>query len=114
MHVIDQLTLLKQLFEVPSNLLLAKVKPGRYLGVITVIWGLITTLTGLVHNYRDLLVCRVLLGVFEAGLFPGLVSYLTLFYNRKQLALRIGSLFSSSALAGVLGGIMAYGMIASL
>jgi sugar phosphate permease len=89
---------------------LKKFRPGRYIAVITIIWGLIATLMGLVNSFGALVACRVLLGVFEAGLFPGLVTYLTLFYSRKQLALRIGYLFASAAIAGACGGLIAYGI----
>lgn len=55
-----------------------------------------------------MLVCRILLGAFEGGLFPGLVTYLTLFYTKKELALRIAALFACSALAGACGGLLAF------
>ncbi|ELR07981.1 hypothetical protein VC83_00036 [Pseudogymnoascus destructans] len=96
--------------EVLSNLLLKKFQPGRYISVITITWGVIATLSGLVHSFGSLVACRVLLGVFEAGLFPGLITYLTLFYSRRQLAVRIGYLFTSAAVAGACGGLIAYGI----
>ncbi|OBT68516.1 hypothetical protein VE03_02875 [Pseudogymnoascus sp. 23342-1-I1] len=96
--------------EVPSNLLLKKFQPGRYIAVITITWGIIATLSGLVNNFGSLVACRLLLGVFEAGLFPGLITYLTLFYSRRQLAVRIGYLFTSAAIAGACGGLIAYGI----
>lgn len=46
----------------------------------------------------------------EAGLFPGMMTYLTLFYSKRELALRTGYLFSSSAAAGAFGGLLAYGI----
>ncbi|KFY88214.1 hypothetical protein V500_06496 [Pseudogymnoascus sp. VKM F-4518 (FW-2643)] len=96
--------------EVPSNLLLKKFQPGRYIAVITITWGVIATLSGLVRSFGSLVACRLLLGVFEAGLFPGLITYLTLFYSRRQLAVRIGYLFTSAAIAGACGGLIAYGI----
>jgi MFS family permease len=51
---------------------------------------------------------RLLLGLVEAGLFPGLTIYLTFFYTRRELALRIGYLFVAAALAGACGGLLAY------
>lgn len=99
-----------QLFEVPSNLVLKKFTPSRYIAVITISWGVIATLTGVVQNFGGLVAIRVLLGVFEAGLFPGLLTYLTIFYNRRDLALRVGYLFVSAALAGACGGLIAYGI----
>ena len=58
-------------FEIPSNLILKKFTPSRWIAFITMAWGIIATLTGLVQNYGSLIACRVLLGTVEAGLFPG-------------------------------------------
>lgn len=73
-------------------------------------WGIVATLTGLVDSYASLLACRLLLGALEAGLFPGLTVYLTLFYGKHEIALRVGYLFVSAAVAGALGGLLAYGI----
>ena len=79
------------LSEVPSNLILKHyVSPSRWIASITVAWGLIATLMGLCHNYPSLLACRLLLGCVEGGLFPGCAIYLTFFYTKRELALRIG------------------------
>lgn len=54
------------ILEVPSNILLAKFKkPSVYLAMLTLIWGIIVTLTGVVQNFAGLCVVRVLLGIFE-------------------------------------------------
>ncbi|KAK1248636.1 hypothetical protein MKX08_006856 [Trichoderma sp. CBMAI-0020] len=98
------------LFEVPSNLVLKLFTPRRWVSFIVVAWGIIATLSGLVQSYGALIACRLLLGVVEAGLFPGLSVYLTFFYTKHELALRIGYLFVSSAIAGALGGLLAYGI----
>ncbi|KZV90322.1 putative MFS transporter [Exidia glandulosa HHB12029] len=95
-------------FEVPSNLVLKKLRPSRYISVITTMWGIIATCTGLVQTYNQLIALRVVLGIFEAGLFPGMAIYLTFFYTRKELAVRIGYLFVASALAGACGGLLAF------
>lgn len=99
-----------QVFEVPSNLILKKFTPSRYLATISVIWGIIATLTGITQDYGDLLACRVLLGVLEAGLFPGFMVYLSIFYSKREMALRTGYLLSSAAVAGAFGGLLAYGI----
>lgn len=98
------------LFEVPSNLVLKLFTPRRWIAFITVSWGIIATLMGLVNSYGSLLACRLLLGTVEAGLFPGLNIYLTFFYTKNELALRVGYLFVSAAIAGALGGLLAYGI----
>ncbi|KAJ5217938.1 uncharacterized protein N7498_000037 [Penicillium cinerascens] len=97
-------------FEVPSNLVLKKFTPSRYIAVLTFFWGIICTLTGICQTYAQLLACRLLLGIFDAGLFPGLAIYLTMFYTKKELGLRIGYLFVSAAIAGACGGLLAYGI----
>lgn len=91
-------------------MIIKKVKPDRYIAFITTAWGIIATLTGVCQNYGGLIALRLIMGMIEAGLFPGLVIYLSMFYGRDQLAVRVGYLFIASALAGVLGGIIAYGI----
>ncbi|KAM3561676.1 hypothetical protein ARSEF4850_003098 [Beauveria asiatica] len=98
------------LFEVPSNLVLKLLTPRRWLAVLALSWGLVATLSGLVTSYAGLLACRLVLGVVEAGLFPGLTVYLTLFYTKHELARRVGYLFASAAVAGAAGGLLAYGV----
>jgi len=98
------------LSEVPSNLVLKKLRPSRWIAFITTAWGIIATLTGLVDGYGSLIACRLLLGAVEGGLFPGMAVYLTFFYTKRELALRIGYLFVSAALAGACGGLLAYGI----
>ena len=52
--------------------------------------------------------CRLFLGLAEGPLFPGLILYLTLFYTRKELAVRLAYLVSGAAIAGAIGGLLAY------
>lgn len=96
------------LSELPSNLVLKKLRPSRWISFITTSWGIIATLTGITQSYAGLIVCRLLLGLVEGGLFPGAAVYLTLFYTKRELALRIGYLFVSAAIAGAVGGLLAY------
>ncbi|CAF5031357.1 unnamed protein product, partial [Rotaria sp. Silwood1] len=63
-----------------------------------------------VKNFAGLLVCRFLLGTFEAGLFPGLIYFMSLWYPRKEQAIRLGFFWSFSALAGAFGGLLAFGI----
>lgn len=99
---------LSYMLGVPFNLVLKLVTPRRLIAAITVSWGLVATLMGLVDSYASLVACRVLLGAVEAGLFPGFNLYLTFFYTKHELALRVGYLFVSAAIAGALGGLLAY------
>ncbi|KAB5572170.1 major facilitator superfamily domain-containing protein [Coniochaeta sp. 2T2.1] len=95
-------------FELPSNLIVKKVGPSKWISFIALSWGLVATFSGLTQNFGGMLACRLLLGLFEGGFFPGMVLYLTLFYTKRELGLRIGYLFTCSAIAGATGGLLAY------
>lgn len=98
------------LSELPSSLVIKKFTPSRWLSFIMTSWGVVATLTGIVQSYGGLIACRLILGALEGGLFPGLTVYLTMFYTKREIALRIGYLFVSSAIAGSMGGLLAYGI----
>ncbi|KAH9474337.1 putative transporter C11D3.18C [Psilocybe cubensis] len=98
------------IFECPANLVLKRFRPSRWLPGITVAWGIVMTLMGLVKNYPQLVGTRVCLGIAEAGLFPGVVYYLTLWYPRHLLQFRISLFYGSASLAGAFSGLLAYGI----
>jgi fucose permease len=62
--------------EVPSNLIIKRLRPSRYIAFITVSWGIVATLTGVVQSFGGLIAVRLILGALEAGLFPGMAIYL--------------------------------------
>ncbi|EJD40519.1 MFS general substrate transporter [Auricularia subglabra TFB-10046 SS5] len=98
------------LCECPANLVLKKLRPSRWLPGITVLWGIVRTTMGLVHNYPQLVVVRICLAIAEGGLFPGVIYYLTLWYPRHMCAQRIGIFYSATSLAGAFSGLLAYGI----
>src|SRR5215472_4903668 len=73
-------------FEIPSNLLLHKVGARVWIARILVSWGIVATLSGVVHTIHQLYVVRFLLGLAEAGYFPGIVLYLTYWFPRREQA----------------------------
>lgn len=97
-------------FEVPSNMLIAKFKPSIILTATMFLWGIVITLTSLVQNYHQLIVMRVLLGITEAALYPGVVFYLTKWYVRKDLQYRQALFFAAASAAGAFSGVLAYGI----
>ena len=74
------------LFEVPSNLALARFGARRWIARILVSWGILATVMAFAHTATQLYVLRFLLGVAEAGFFPGIVLYLTYWFRRKEVA----------------------------
>jgi MFS family permease len=72
------------LLEVPSNIALHKFGGRRWLARIMLTWGIISTAIAFVPNAETLIVLRFLLGVAEAGFFPGVILYLTFWFPEKQ------------------------------
>jgi MFS family permease len=72
------------LLEVPSNIALHKFGGRRWLARIMLTWGIISTAIAFVPNAETLVVLRFLLGVAEAGFFPGVILYLTFWFPEKQ------------------------------
>ncbi|TFY81187.1 hypothetical protein EWM64_g2820 [Hericium alpestre] len=73
-------------FETPSNYMLKKFKPSRWLALLMFAWGVMTLCLGAVSNFGSLVAVRFLLGAFEAGLFPGMVYFLTFWYTARERA----------------------------
>ncbi|KAF2714447.1 MFS general substrate transporter [Pleomassaria siparia CBS 279.74] len=97
-------------FEVPSNLLLKKLRPSIWLPTIMVAWGVVMTLMGIVQNYHGLLIARIFLGMAEAGLFPGVAYYITMWYCRHEAQFRQALFFSAASVAGAFSGLLAFGI----
>ncbi|KAI0745850.1 MFS general substrate transporter [Earliella scabrosa] len=97
-------------FETPSNYLLKRFKPSRWFAFLMVGWGAMTMLIAATRNYAGLVVTRFLLGVFEAGLFPGIVYCLTIWYKPDERAVRIALTLAGATLGGAFGSAIAYGI----
>ena len=91
------------IFEVPSNLLLHKIGARIWIARILVTWGIVAMLTGAVHSVLQLYVGRFLLGVAEAGFFPGIVLYLTYWFRQREQAHVISLFVTALPVASVLG-----------
>ncbi|KAJ5311316.1 hypothetical protein N7476_007176 [Penicillium atrosanguineum] len=98
------------LFEVPSNYFLKKLRPSRWIAFLMLSWGATTMGLGGVHNAAQVTGLRFLLGVMEAGLFPGFVYYLTFWYRNSERSMRVALILASATLAGAFGGAIAYGV----
>lgn len=98
-------------FEVPSNLMLAKIGVRKTLMRIMFLWGLFTVLLMFTKNATMLYVLRFLLGAAEAGFFPGIILYLTYWFPDARRG-RVTSLFVIAIpLAGVIGGPLSGGIM---
>ncbi|KAH9212876.1 MFS transporter [Leptodontidium sp. 2 PMI_412] len=97
-------------FEVPSNYFLKLLGPSKWFALIMVVWGGISMCIGSVTSYAGLTATRFVLGIFEAGLAPGLAYYVSFWYRSDERSIRLAFIYSTATLAGAFGGLIAYGI----
>lgn len=114
------------LLEVPSNMVLKKIKPSWWLSGIMAGWGIVTICQGVTRSFGGLVACRVIIGGLEAGFMPGLslppfynpsasgngadfwigsVYLINMYYRRHELQRRLNFFFSASIFAGAVSGV---------
>ncbi|PPQ69879.1 hypothetical protein CVT24_003214 [Panaeolus cyanescens] len=93
--------------ELPSNMVLKKMKANRWIPLLVTLWGFVTVMTAFAHNFSGLAAIRIFLGLCEGGLLPGLILYLSTLYKRHELQLRVGIFYASASLSGAFGGLLA-------
>jgi ACS family tartrate transporter-like MFS transporter len=91
------------IFEVPSNLLLHKIGARIWIARILLTWGMVAILTGFVQSAGQLYVARFILGVAEAGYFPGMLLYLTYWFRQRERAQAIALLLTGLPFTSILG-----------
>src|SRR6185295_5414410 len=96
------------LFEVPSNVILEKVGARIWIARIMITWGIVSGAMAFVQGHVSFIVMRFLLGVAEAGFFPGMILYFTYWFPKAYRARVISALFiavpGSNAVAAVISG----------
>jgi ACS family tartrate transporter-like MFS transporter len=91
------------IFEIPSNLLLHKIGARIWIARILISWGIVAMLTGFVQTALHLYVVRFLLGVAEAGYFPGILLYLTYWCRQRQLGHAVALFLTAIPVASIVG-----------
>jgi len=92
------------LFEVPSNLILERVGARVWIARILLSWGAVSLLTALARSAQQLYLARFLLGVAEAGFFPGILLYLSYWFRQRDMAQAIGLFMAALPTASIVGG----------
>ncbi|KAF7517707.1 hypothetical protein G7054_g13723 [Neopestalotiopsis clavispora] len=98
------------LFGTVGGLMLKVIKPSTWLGLCAVGWGAVSCLQATCTNPSGLITARFFLGVFEASFAPGCALYLSFWYLKSELSLRIAAYAGMSAASGVISGLIAYGV----
>ncbi|KAI0856888.1 allantoate permease [Xylaria cubensis] len=102
------------LMQLPSNLLLTRVRPSLFLGSAMTIWGVISTAQAAVKSFGGLIAARFFLGFAEAPFFPGAIFLMSSWYTRGEMAHRIAWFYSGSSLANAFGGLIGAGVLSNL
>lgn len=92
------------LFEVPSNLLLERIGARATILRIMFCWGLVSAATMFVRTPTEFYVARFLLGMFEAGFFPGILLYLTFWYPSDRRARIVALFMTATVVSGIVAG----------
>lgn len=94
-------------FETPCSIALKVVGPKNLLSFCMLAWGCVCLGMGFVKNVQQLYACRLLLGLFEAGLIPCINAYIGMVYLKSEMSMRSAVYYCFSAIAGAFGGLLA-------
>jgi len=100
------------LFEVPSNLILSRVGARRWLGRIMITWGLVTAATAWTQGPSSFAALRLLLGIAEAGCFPGMAFCLSQWLTPRDRAAALAALGGITMASAIVGGPLAAALLA--
>ncbi|KAI9929534.1 hypothetical protein ASPWEDRAFT_51911 [Aspergillus wentii DTO 134E9] len=102
------------LMQLPSNLMMTRVRPSLFLGIAMAIWGAISACQAAATSFTGLVLARFFLGFVEAPFFPGAVMLMSSWYTRQELGHRIAWFYAGSSLANAFGGLIGAGVLGNL
>ncbi|KAM0789341.1 hypothetical protein ACM66B_000173 [Microbotryomycetes sp. NB124-2] len=100
-------------FEPPCNALCKAMGPGKYLPILSFMFGLFSFVYAFVDHFWSAFLVRFLLGIAEAGVFPGFAYFLSRWYRKDELAFRLALYIVMAPLAGAFGGLLASGFLST-
>ncbi|KAI3393563.1 hypothetical protein diail_4154 [Diaporthe ilicicola] len=103
------------LMQIPSNMLINGLeRPSLYLSIVMLIWGLISTLSGVVYDFKGMVVTRFFLGFVEAAFLPGVLLILSKWYTRSELTLRNAILFCGNLISNAFSALVGAGVLSNM
>ncbi|KAK3343442.1 major facilitator superfamily domain-containing protein [Lasiosphaeria hispida] len=102
------------LMQLPSNLLITRLRPSRYLTAAMALWGGVSACNAATHSLGQLVAVRFFLGFVEAPFFPGAVFLMSSWYTRAELTRRMSYFYSGNALANMFGGIIGAAVLGNM
>ncbi|KAI1407419.1 MFS transporter [Hypoxylon sp. FL1857] len=102
------------LMQVPSNMLITRIKPGIYMSGCMFLWAVVSACTASVRSYGGLVACRFFLGIAEAPFYPGATYILAIYYTHSEMAARVGLMYCGQLLATGFTGLISAGVFAGM
>ncbi|KAI7858788.1 major facilitator superfamily domain-containing protein [Circinella umbellata] len=102
------------IMQIPSNMLLSKLRPSVYLPALELIWCILTLSMACVQSVNHIYVIRVLLGLFEAGFYPGIVFLIGTWYTKRELGKRMAMLTICGSLGNGISGVIQAAMLKTM
>ncbi|KAI0101171.1 MFS general substrate transporter [Daldinia grandis] len=99
------------LLEIPSNILLQRIGPRKWLSVQIIAWGLVATFQNFIKNYGGFLATRLLLGLCEAGFIPGALYTMSTWYKKSETSLRVSIFFLGNLIASATTSLIGAGIL---
>jgi MFS family permease len=99
------------IFQFPANIVIRKLGAALWLSSLVVLWGCVSIGMGFTKEWTQLLGCRVILGILEAGYYPGCIFLLSCWYCRFEVQKRFSAFYLLALLASGFASILAYGLM---
>lgn len=103
------------LMQIPSNMFINRIgRPSLYLSAVMLIWGFLSTITGIVNDFRGMVVVRFFLGFVEAAFLPGTLLILSKWYTRRELTTRNAVLFCGSLISNAFSALVGAAVLSNM
>jgi MFS transporter, ACS family, tartrate transporter len=99
------------LFQFPANLVLARIGARVWISIIMMVWGICSASTALITGETSFVAVRFLLGIAEAGFFPGVAYFMTCWFPASYRGRMMGIFYAAGSFAGVIGGPIGAGLL---
>jgi MFS family permease len=103
------------LMQVPSNIIINRIsRPSVYIGIVMLLWGMISTLSGITHNFAGMVAIRFFIGFVEAAFLPGALLILSKWYTRRELTLRNAILFCGNLISNAFSSLVGAAVLSNM
>ncbi|KAJ5444321.1 uncharacterized protein N7458_008193 [Penicillium daleae] len=102
------------LMQLPSTILMTKLRPSIYLPTCIIVWAITSGCTAAVHNTPGLLMVRLFLGFVEAPFFPGAIYFLSCWYTKREIGVRMALLICGILLSNAFAGLISAGILSGM